>query len=268
MPLATPAAGRDPVPGAVGRARTLRVLCLVWLTLLVAGCPTAEQGKGPLRVLFIGNSYTYANDLPALVTTLGRSGGLEGLMVESVTFPGVSLEDHWQEGTARHRLTAERWDVVVLQQGPSSQPEGRAVLLDYATRFTEEIRRAGGRPAFYSVWPDRSRPHDYDGARDSYTMAADSLDGLLFPASEAWRAAWRRDPQLALYSPDDLHPSRLGSYLVALVMIGELTGRSSVGLPARVTVSGPAGYTLDVPPGIGRLLQEAADEAVRDFGRR
>jgi hypothetical protein len=244
--------------------------CL-WLLqlLLTLACTGSEPANGQaLRVLMIGNSYIYTNDLPAMVESLGHSAGLSGLRIESVTFGGFSLEDHWQEGTARQRLARDRWDLVVLQQGPSSQPESRELLLDYATRFDQEIRQAGARSAFYGVWPDQSRPQDFDGARDSYTLAADSLHGMLFPASEAWRAAWRRDGSLQLYGPDGLHPTRLGSYLVALVMVGELSGRSTVGLPARVTVPGSAGYTLDVAPGIAELLQEAADEANAQFGRR
>ena len=248
-------------------ARVKSAALLIGLGLFTLACSGTEPASGQsLRLLFIGNSYTYFNELPALVKALGDSAGLH-LEVESVTFGGVSLEDHWQEGTARARLAASRWDIVVLQQGPSSRPESRVLLLDYATRFNEEIRQAGGQPAFYSVWPAQSRPQDYDGARDSYALAADSLDGMLFPASEAWRAAWRRDGGLALYGPDGLHPTRLGSYLVGLVMVGELTGRSPVGLPARVEVGGAAGYTLDVPTGTARRLQDAAAEAITVFGR-
>jgi len=248
-------------------ARVKSAALLIGLGLFTLACSGTEPASGQsLRLLFIGNSYTYFNELPALVKALGDSAGLH-LEVESVTFGGVSLEDHWQEGTARARLAASRWDIVVLQQGPSSRPESRVLLLDYATRFNEEIRQAGGQPAFYSVWPAQSRPQDYDGARDSYALAADSLDGMLFPASEAWRAAWRRDGSLALYGPDGLHPTRLGSYLVGLVMVGELTGRSPVGLPARVEVGGAAGYTLDVPAGTARRLQDAAAEAITVFGR-
>lgn len=252
------------MPSARVRPTTL----LICFGLLSLAC-TMEPARGQsLRLLFIGNSYTYYNELPELVKALGDSAGIQGLEVESVTFGGVSLEDHWQEGTARARLANEHWNIVVLQQGPSSLRESRDLLLDYATRFAWEIRRAGGRPAFYSVWPDQSRPEDYDGARDSYAIAADSLDGMLFPASEAWRAAWRRDGSLVLYGPDGLHPTRLGTYLVGLVMVGELTGRSPVGLPARIEVGGAAGYTLDVPAATAERLQLAAGEAIELFGRR
>lgn len=250
--------------------RLTSIALLAVASLLSVSCnsePASGQSR-PLRLLFIGNSYTYTNELPTLVGALADSAGWHDLHIESVTLPGVSLEDHWNDGRALARLASGHWDIVVLQQGPSSQPDSRVLLLEYATRFTEEIRKAGGRPAFYSVWPERSRPQDYDGARDSYTIAADSLGGMLFPASEAWRAAWRRDATLALYSPDDLHPSQLGSYLVGLVMVGELTGQSPLELPGGVRVDGSGGYTFAPPPGVARMLREAAAEAITNFGRR
>jgi hypothetical protein len=55
------------------------VLCLLFLSL--CGCsspPTCDNtltSEPCLRILFIGNSYTYVNDLPNLFTGLAFSGG-------------------------------------------------------------------------------------------------------------------------------------------------------------------------------------------------
>lgn len=114
------------------------------------------------------------------------------------------------------------------------------------------------------VWPDITRPQDFDGVSRNYRAAADSTDGMLFPGGEAWRAAWRRDANLALYSPDGLHPTVLGSYVVALVMTGQITGKPIIGMPNEFAVNGT---TVRIAPGVARLVQEAAAEAVRDFGR-
>ena len=109
----------------------------------------------------------------------------------------------------------------MLQQGPSSLPESQANLREYTRRFAEEIRKSGGVPALYMVWPESSRPKAFDAVSQSYAAAANDVNGILFPAGEAWRAAWRRDPKLKLYA-DDLHPTAAGSYLVALVMYERL----------------------------------------------
>ena len=70
---------------------------------------------------------------------------------------GFSLEDHWNRGDAQRAIASARWDFVVLQQGPSALPESRALLVDYAHGSPEEIRKVGGRPAIYMVWPGLER---------------------------------------------------------------------------------------------------------------
>jgi hypothetical protein len=210
-----------------------------------------------LRVLFIGNSLTAANDLPAMVESLARAAGERTLEWKAVLQPGASLEDQWQAGDAVRAIRSQEWDVVVLQQGPSSLRESRVLLRRDTARFAKVIRAAGARPALYMVWPARQRPGDFDGVSISYRSAAKDVEGLLVPAGDAWREAWKRDPKEELYSADGFHPSVEGSYLAALVMFQALFGKSPVGLPSRIADA--AGRVLaDVPPERARLLQEAA----------
>ena len=216
------------------------------------------------RVLFIGNSLTYSNNLPAIVEALAAASGQKRLVYRAVVFGGFSLEDHWNQGDARQAIAQGDWDVVVLQQGPSASTEGRQSLLDYTRRFAQEIRRVGARPALYMVWPNVSRSQDFDGVRESYTQAAAETNGLLFPVGEAWRAAWRRDPKLKLYSADGLHPTLAGSYLAALVIYEQLYGQSPVGLPAKLRLRD--GAKIELPLEQARLMQEAAAEAHKKFG--
>ncbi len=255
----------------LGRTHRLavRLLTVLAMTMGVVACSRNPIGPkfpppGARKILFIGNSFTYSNNLPEMVGALARRIGADDLHIESVTFGGVSLEDHWYNGIARQRLADEPWDLVIMQQGPSSQPESRVLLMDFAHRFNTEIRAAGARPAFFMVWPDISRPQDFDGVSRNYRAAADSTDGMLFPGGEAWRAAWRRDAGAQLYSPDGLHPTVLGTYVVALIMTGQITGKPIVGMPSEFSVNGT---TIRIAPGTARLAQDAAAEAVRNFGR-
>ncbi len=232
---------------------------------LVLALPSSIRAADALRVLLIGNSLTAYNDLPAIVEALAKAGGQPALDWKSVLLPGTSLEDQWRDGQARKAIGQGPWDYVVLQQGPSALDESRRSLLDYVARFAKEIRAAGARPAIYMVWPSSSRTSDFDDVSQSYRMAARQVDGLLFPVGEAWRAAWKRDSKLALYSKDGLHPTPAGSYLAALVMYGRLYGKSPVGLPG--TLSLAEGGAIDVPEPQARLLQESAEEANRRFGK-
>ena len=225
------------------------------------------------RVLFIGNSLTAANDLPEIVRSLAQSVG-HRLDYRMVAFPDHSLEDQWNRPEARRALAEGQWTTVVLQQGPSALPESQRLLREYTRRFDEIIQRIGARTALYMVWPSNARRGDFPGVSASYKAAARDVGGLLFPAGDAWLAAWQRDRALPLYASDGFHPSAAGSYLAALVITQRLTGRSPIGLPAQVT---SARLSLSIPADQARVLQEAAAEvtssivgvaASRSFGRR
>ena len=207
---------------------------------------TPTPPPAPARVLFIGNSLTLANDLPGMVTALAKAGGRD-VRCETVALPNFGLEEHWQQGEARKRIAQGGWTFVVLQQGPSALSESQVILRDYTKRFDAEIKRVGARTALYMVWPAKARFGDFDGVSRSYTNAAADVGGVLLPAGDAWRAAWKRDPALALYGPDEFHPSAAGSYLAALVMVNRLFNIAPVGLPA-----------LGVTAPTSKVLQEVA----------
>ena len=217
---------RNPTSVAGGVARRLRRIG----RLLGAGALCLTVGAAPFqaavpkrRVLFIGNSLTLANDLPRMVERLSAASGAP-LSATVVAFDGFSLSDHWEHGAARAAIRRGGWDSVVLQQGPSSLAKSRAQLGRDTARFDVEIRRTHARAALFGVWPPKSRAAFFDAVSGSYADAARAVDGLFLPAGDAWRVAWKVDPQLALYGPDDFHPSPLGSLLAAMVVSRALTG--------------------------------------------
>jgi len=231
-----------------------------------AGRPgSGPASSGGLRVLFLGSSLTYANDMPFVVQALARSIG-KTLDVAVVAQGGANLEDQWNRGEALRKIKEGGWNFVVLQQGPSTLPENRENMRDYTKRFAEPIQKAGGRAALYMVWPSADRIDYFDEVRTSYELAAQDVGGMLIPAGEAWRAVWRRDPKIPLYKRDGVHPTPAGSLTVALSVFGMLYSRSPVGLPARVRLR--SGAFTQVAPELATLLQESAAEANEQFGRR
>lgn len=250
----------------------LRVVVFLLFVGIEVGVPRNSVSAGiypkpadELRVLFIGNSLTYTNDLPSIVEALAKASGQRKFAYKMMASPNFSLEDHWNSADSRKALSKGKWDYVVMQQGPSAGLEGRTVLLDYGRRFAEEIKRSGATPAMYMVWPASNRAGDFDGVRESYRLAAEAIDGLFFPVGEAWLAALHKDRGIKLYSEDGFHPSVAGSYLAALVMYEQLYTRSPLGLPAKLSLR--SGGAIEVSTKDAEILQLAAKETNEKYKR-
>lgn len=197
---------------------------LIVAPLLIGACLTSTEPsdipEADLRVLFVGNSLTYTNDMPGMVQHLASSSGLSfayGVAAQ----PNYSLEDHWASGIAGV-IQQQQADVVVMQQGPSSVPSHQAHLAHWAGQLAHVIRAAGGEPALLMVWPDNGRLSAFDDVHTAYRNAATAVDGLFLPAGEAWRAAWVRDAGIATYGTDGFHPSAIGSMAAALTVFAVL----------------------------------------------
>ncbi len=185
-----------------------------------------------LRILFIGNSLTYFNNLPGLVEMIGQEAGMS-VSTHSFTAANYSLEDHWANGTGDKIIKAAP-TLVIMQQGPSSLPENQIHLQFWATKFSQVIRAAGAEPAMLMVWPGANRAFAFPDVYDSYRNAAIAIDGRFFPAGEAFRRAYV-DHGLKPYGPDNFHPSTLGSIITALTILRTLNPDVLTGLPGEIS---------------------------------
>jgi hypothetical protein len=236
------------------RLRRASAALLAAVLLTSPACGGADGvGERPLRVLFVGNSLTATNDLPQAFRALAEAGR-RPIETQMVAPGGVSLEEHWRSTGARQALDEGRWDVVVLQQGPSTLPGSRAHLRTWTRRWADEARAHGARPALLGAWPEAARREALQGAIDSHAEAASASDATLLPVAAAWRAALRRDPAFELYGPDGFHPSQLGTRLAALVVYAGLTGADPARLP------------LEVDDTVAPVLRAAAAEALAATG--
>jgi hypothetical protein len=119
---------------------SITVLFILAGTFTVAG-PKNDRNpanssinKNAIKLLFVGNSLTYTNNLPDLVEQSGKDSGLY-IIAEVLAYPDYALEDHWMDGLVQQRIASGHVDFVVAQQGPSSQQEGRKMLHDYGTKL-------------------------------------------------------------------------------------------------------------------------------------
>jgi hypothetical protein len=214
------------------------------LLLLAVGCshptevrpnpwPVSTPGKpntstiGDVNILFVGNSLTYTNDIPAMVIELGK---MDGRSIGTTTYApgGFSLEDHWNLGQVQTELENNKFDFFVGQQGPSSLPESLVLLTRYAKLYASACEKQQTKFALYMVWPDITRAAYHDAVINNYTEAARQTDAILCPAGLAWKQAWNVNPNLPLYGPDQFHPSTTGSVLAALTIYAALFQKSNL----------------------------------------
>ena len=245
-----------------GAARAL--LLGVALFAQGAACGNASApARGEHGVLFIGNSFTYVNDLPGTVARLARAGG-ESLYTGAVALPNYALIDHTDHPSAA-QATIRRggWQFVVLQQGPTWPGLCQDTLVLAAQRLNVPIRAVGARPVLLMTWPSVGKLPAMDGVRASYETAAAAVGGLFVPAGEAWGIALAADPTLALYADDQFHPAPLGTLLTALVLYERLTGNDARALPANAVTSAVQGASVSLAT--ATLLANAAHEANARF---
>lgn len=225
--------------------------------LATSGChnraPTAPGlTDGGTRVLFIGNSLTYSNNLPGLYIALARLAGNDTVNAAVVAFPDFALEDHWAEGTARRSLTDHKWEYVVMQQGSSALASSQVNLRTWSEQFAPLIRAAGAVPVMYMVWPTTSNLADFRFVLQSYRNAAAAVNGIFAPAGDGWTAFG--SPSVT-YSFDGLHPSIKGTYIAALVLLDRTIGIRPSQLPATIPGTSLAGEEV-------LALQRAAQVAL------
>jgi hypothetical protein len=222
------------------------------------------RGERPgLRVLFVGNSFTFKNSLPALVHDLAAGDpGARPIFSVEYAAPGWSLHQADDDGGLAKLLRDVKWDVVVLQEKSwlLSFPEeqwGRGTY-PFARDLRDRIVAGGARTVLFMTWGyalgDRwNRPHDLYAAMQArlasgYSKLGVELGAQVAPAGLAWAEALRREPRLELWADDGEHPSLLGSYLAACVFYRVLTGRE----PTR------SRFTAGIEPDEARLLQQVA----------
>lgn len=227
------------------------------------GRQTAHPKK--IRLLFIGNSYTYFNNLPQMLADLAAASEPKiEVETEMVTVGGATLKRHWDEGKALEVIRRSKWDYVVLQEqstlGPaplvnnSLQINNPKLFYDYARRFDVEIKRTGAKTVFYMTWARLNAPETQAALTSAYTTIATETKSIMAPAGVAWERALKANPELSLHLPDKSHPTPSGSYLAACVLYSTLFGKSPEGLSGRLL-----GFQIDTG---GTTLAEAGAELV------
>ncbi|TPV92589.1 MAG: SGNH/GDSL hydrolase family protein [Myxococcales bacterium FL481] len=222
-----------------------------WLALVVllggaTGFGRETKALAPLRILFVGNSYTYFNSMPELVAAVGRHDrGAPRIEVAVISGPGLTLSQHVQHGRVQAEIRRGKWDYVVLQEqsllGMPVSPDEFAdpsqgsptAFLDAVGALSRAAKQAGATPVLFNTWARRERPQTQAFLDASYVQAAQRHGAKLVPVGTAWQLASAQGVD-GLFEPDGSHPSAVGSYLVASAMYRTLVGREPKPAPTRL----------------------------------
>jgi hypothetical protein len=221
-------------------AAVLGFAVLTATILLSLAAPRAANAAEPqfsknMRILFIGNSYTNANDLPGMMIGMMATKGIK-LETRSVIPGGCTLEKHWKGEEARKAIGDGPWDYVVIQEQSQMPAVNPAGTLKYAALLADAVRQANSQPVFYLTWARKDKPEMQAALTATYIKAGTDAKSLVAPAGIAWQDAMTADPKLVLHSADGSHPNVQGTYLTACVFYATLLRRDPTGLPGRLVI--------------------------------
>jgi len=227
-------------------------------TLLIPFAGAADPPAKKLNVLFIGNSLTSTNDLPAMLAAMAAAKGQELTYGRNIV-GGATLEKHWNEGKALKLIKQGKWDYVVLQDLSTQAYKGKDSMFKNAKLFDEEIRKVNARTALYMTWALENSPENFPALSEAYTTLAKELKATLIPAGEAWRVISNatEKPAFPIYKTDHKHPVPAGTYLAACVFYRVFFGAPSTGLPGHLEWQKKV--VADLPKEVTDVLQKAAD---------
>jgi hypothetical protein len=218
------------------------VLCLWALVLPCASAPASGAAptpvgpptERPLRVLFVGNSYTFYNNLPQVFVTVATAAmpGRPPPEVEMVAAGGATLDDLL--GLPRFAATLRRgpWDVMVLQERGGllaclttmqrPMPTECAASVGAHRKMLKAARAAGvRRSVLFGTWQMGTR--EAGAASRGTRKLAGMLDVPMLDFAAMLFAAERADPASRWFTEDD-HPHQLGTLLIASALWSHVSG--------------------------------------------
>lgn len=206
------------------------------------------------KLLFIGNSHTYFNDMPHMVTELFRIYQGEEVFPVMLTQGGMTLRWHADQPQTRFNLQYGGYDYVVFQQ--ATHPfDGKEALIRGAKSLLELVPPKGTKPVAYMTWAQKSRPQDQAELTDAFIALAKEEGLLLAPAGMIWEKMRNACPEAELYYLDGAHTSRLGAYLAAVSIMMAISGRRELPFQEDAFYSG-----LSLEPAHCRKIHQLAGE--------
>jgi hypothetical protein len=179
-------------------------------------------------LLFIGNSFTQRNNLPALIASLAAEANIK-ISHDLITAGGASLRTHWNAGHAAKAIASGGYDYVILQEQSTLPIKNAERMKENIRLFDAAIQTAGAQTVLYTTW---ARQHSLDTQKqitNAYSEIGKELNALVIPAGPAWMRFLAKHDEPQLYDKDQSHPTLAGSYLAACVFLATLLETNPTG---------------------------------------
>ena len=176
--------------------------------------------KKALRILFIGNSHTYYNDMPLLVKKRFDEEGYD-CHVTMLAHPAWFLAQHVEEPEAKFNILYGGYDYVVLQE--HAHPFGPEEKFYNAVRtLAGWIKEAGSVPVIYLTWAQKNEPEAQQRMTEAHKKIAEETGSLLAHVGDNWWDYMKSWPDLEMYDEDGAHASPAGSDFAAKMIQAEI----------------------------------------------
>ena len=204
-----------------------KILSVISLIVVISGCAHSEKSETNLKILFVGNSLTYYNDVPAMVATLySAATQIDGIETEMLAQGGYSIEKHLATGVLETILAESTYSVVVLQDfggWPLCSPNIGACSStnEPLSNAVDLVRSYGARPIWYSTYHQQPG-FQWDLSIEAHEIAA-QLDVEIADAGAALQTFTSAHTSSEVYLPNH-HPDTLGSWVIAATIVRSLIG--------------------------------------------
>lgn len=186
----------------------------------------------PLRVLFIGNSYTHYNNMPKLLQEMASSKSRD-VDIQMDAKSNHTFEMHAKRPELYQSIKKHKWDYVVIQGFSRELAQDTSVIDSLSVPFFKQIldsvyaNNKCTSVYLYQTWAykqgfDHDSLHihwDYQTMSDrihyGYNYLARKFNLSMVPVGKAWETIQTNYPEIELYQEDKQHPTYTGSYLIA-----------------------------------------------------
>ncbi len=183
------------------------------------------------KVLFIGNSHTYMNDMPYLFKEIFEKSCSETCDVTMLAYSGRDLAWHRKEYfSIRFALLYGNYDYCVIQQAAHPFPP-KEEMMENGEALCALCRTTGTIPVLYMTWAEKAMPENQQKMIDAYEELAEKTGALCAKAGVVWQNVRNTHPDIELFFKDGEHASPYGDLLIASVFVKTLRPEAKLRVP-------------------------------------